>query len=57
MIVPYLVVSLYGAGGVAYVLGFLVGLLVLQAAIVAGLGIETNRRSLEALRPSAASLS
>ena len=49
--VPYVVVALFGAGGLVYVLGLLVGLLALQAVIVALLGVETNRQSLEELAP------
>lgn len=49
MIVPYVVVMLFNAGGVTYVLALLAGLLLLQAAVIALWGIETKDRSLEAL--------
>jgi len=51
ILVPYIVVGLYGVGGLVYVLGLLIGLLILQAVVVALLGVETNRYSLEALAP------
>lgn len=50
--VPYVVVALFGAGGLVYVLSLLIGLLALQAVIVAVLGVETNRHSLEELAPA-----
>jgi putative MFS transporter len=51
ILVPYIVVGLYGVGGLVYVLGLLIGLLILQAVVVALLGVETNRYSLEDLAP------
>jgi putative MFS transporter len=51
ILVPSIVVSLFGLGGVAYVLGLLIGLLILQAIIVGLFGVETNRHSLEELAP------
>ena len=36
----------------AYVLGLLIGLLILQAIIVGLFGVETNRHSLEELAPA-----
>jgi putative MFS transporter len=46
---PFAVVPLFGSFGVLGVVTLLGGILLGQAAIVAALGIETNRRSLEAL--------
>jgi MFS transporter, putative metabolite:H+ symporter len=51
ILVPSIVVSLFGLGGVAYVLGLLIGLLILQAIVVGLFGVETNRQSLEELVP------
>jgi MFS transporter, putative metabolite:H+ symporter len=51
ILVPSIVVSLFGLGGVTYVLGLLIGLLILQAIIVGLFGVETNRHSLEELAP------
>jgi putative MFS transporter len=51
VIVPYIVVALYASGGVALVLGLLVGMLLLQVVVVAFAGVETNLRPLEVLTP------
>ncbi|NVO16514.1 MAG: MFS transporter [Rhodoplanes sp.] len=51
VIVPYAVVSLHASGGITMVLTLLVGMLLVQAAVVATFGIETNKRSLEKLTP------
>ena len=47
VIVPYAVVALFAAGGIGFVLALLVGMLLLQALVVAVAGVETNLRSLE----------
>jgi hypothetical protein len=46
---PFAVVPLYNNFGVVGVATLLGAILTIQAVIVAGLGIETNERSLEAL--------
>jgi putative MFS transporter len=46
------VVPLFGSFGIVGVVALLGGILLIQAAIVAALGIETNQRSLEALAPT-----
>jgi MFS transporter, putative metabolite:H+ symporter len=51
---PFAVVPLFGSFGIVGVVTLLGGILLIQAAIVAALGIETNRRSLEALAPEEA---
>jgi putative MFS transporter len=48
---PFAVVPLFGSFGIVGVVALLGAILLIQAAIVAALGIETNRRSLEALAP------
>jgi putative MFS transporter len=48
---PFAVVPLFNRFGVLGVVTLLGGILITQAMIVAVLGIETNRRSLEALAP------
>ncbi|OWJ60047.1 MFS transporter [Paraburkholderia caledonica] len=49
---PQLVVMMYAAGGVKDVLTMIIGTLVVLAVVLAALGIETNRRSLEEIAPS-----
>ena len=44
---PFLMVALFGAHGVTGVLVFMIALLVLQIAAIAGWGIETRGRTLE----------
>ena len=50
---PFVVVAVFSARGVTGVVVLIGGLLVLQAAVVAALGIETRQRSLETLDPLA----
>jgi putative MFS transporter len=50
-ITPYLVVELFTRLGVLGVVSAIAGLLILQAIVIAILGIETRKRSLENLRP------
>jgi len=51
---PFLVVALFGRHGVTGVLAFMIALLVLQIAAVAGWGIETRGRTLEDVAADAA---
>lgn len=51
---PFLVVALFGSRGVTGVLAFMIALLVLQIAAVAGWGIETRGRTLEDVAADAA---
>jgi putative MFS transporter len=51
---PFLVVALFAGRGVTGVLAFMIALLVLQIAAVAGWGIETRGRTLEDLAAGAA---
>jgi putative MFS transporter len=48
---PFAVIPLFNNFGIVGVVALLGGILLIQAAIVAALGIDTNRRSLEALAP------
>jgi putative MFS transporter len=50
---PYIVVPLWTSFGTTGVVAFMASLLLLQAAVVAVLGIETRQRPLEDLRPEA----
>jgi len=50
--VQFLVVYLYGLGGLAAIIAMLVGLLVLEAVIIQIFGDETNQVSLEEAAPS-----
>ena len=49
ILTPLIVVALFKAYGVAGVLAFMLGLLVIQIIVVAGWGVEPARRGLEAL--------
>ncbi|WP_027798086.1 MFS transporter [Paraburkholderia dilworthii] len=49
---PQLVVMMYAMGGVQDVLAMIIGALVVLVVVLAVLGIETNRRSLEDIAPS-----
>jgi MFS transporter, putative metabolite:H+ symporter len=49
IVTPLIVVALFSNFGVAGVLGFMIGLLVLQIIVVAGWGVEPARRGLEEL--------
>jgi MFS transporter, putative metabolite:H+ symporter len=51
IVTPFAVVELFTRFGVTGVVSAVAGLLVLQAAVVALLGIETRNRPLEELRP------
>ena len=51
IVTPYLIVFLFGLYGVYGVVAVLCGLLLLQTAVVAAVGIETRRTPLEALAP------
>jgi len=51
IVTPFVVVELFTRFGVTGVVSAVAGLLVLQAAVVALLGIETRNRPLEELRP------
>jgi MFS transporter, putative metabolite:H+ symporter len=51
---PFAVIPLFNSFGIVGVVALLGGILLIQAAIVAALGIDTNRRSLEALAPEEA---
>jgi len=53
---PFIVLALFKAYGLHGVLGLMIGLLILQIAVVALWGIETNRRRLEELQAPAARL-
>jgi putative MFS transporter len=50
---PFIVLALFKSYGVQGVLGLMIGLLILQVAVVAIWGIETNRRGLEELQGAA----
>lgn len=50
---PYAVVALFGAYGIGGVIGTIAALYLALVVVVALFGIETNRKSLEALAPSA----
>ena len=54
ILVPFAVVWLYAAGGLAYVLGGVSSALVLQAVLALLYREETNGRSLEAIAGDAA---
>ena len=49
ILTPLIVVALFKDYGVAGVLGFMIGLLVIQIVVVAGWGIEPAKRGLEDL--------
>ena len=49
VVVPFLVIWLFKAQGVAGVIGFIVVLLIIQIVVVATLGVEPNGRTLEEL--------
>jgi len=49
---PFAVIPLFNSFGIVGVVALLGGILLIQAAIVAALGIDTNQRSLEALAPA-----
>ena len=51
IVTPFIVIALFGAGGIAAVLALMVALLVLQIVVVALFGIEPANRPLEALQP------
>jgi putative MFS transporter len=51
---PFLVVALFGSRGVTGVLAFMIALLVLQIAAIAGWGVETRGRTLEEVAADAA---
>jgi MFS transporter, putative metabolite:H+ symporter len=51
VLTPQLIVPLFAATGVAGVIALVAGLLALQAALIAWLGIETKEQPLEALVP------
>ena len=55
IITPLIVVALFRGFGVAGVLGFMIGLLVLQIIVVAAWGVEPARRGLEELESQEAS--
>jgi len=50
---PYAVVALFGAYGIGGVIGAIAALYIVLVLVVALFGIETNRKSLEALAPGA----
>ena len=52
IVTPYLIVFLFGLYGVYGVVAVLCGLLLLQTIVVAAVGIETRRVSLETLTPT-----
>ena len=51
IVTPFIVISLFRAYGVAGVVGFLVGLLVLQIIVVLLFGVEPRKRRLEEIDP------
>ena len=51
---PFLVIGLFKAHGVGGVVGLMIGLLIVQIAVVAAWGIEPAGRGLETLAPAAA---
>jgi len=51
---PFIVLALFKSYGVQGVLGLMIGLLLVQIVVVAIWGVETNRRGLEELQPTAA---
>jgi putative MFS transporter len=53
IVTPLIVVGLFRAYGVAGVLGFMIGLLIIQIVVVAVWGIEPTRRGLEELERAA----
>jgi putative MFS transporter len=53
IVTPLIVVALFSNFGVAGVLGFMIGLLILQIIVVAGWGVEPARRGLEDLESGA----
>jgi MFS transporter, putative metabolite:H+ symporter len=53
LVSPYIVVQLWTSFGTAGVVAVMASLLLLQAAVIAVLGIETRKRPLEDLRPEA----
>ena len=50
---PFIVLSLFKGYGVAGMIGLMIALLIVQIVVVATMGIETNRRGLEALTAKA----
>jgi putative MFS transporter len=53
LVSPYIVVQLWTSFGTAGVVAVMASLLLLQAVVIAVLGIETRKRPLEDLRPAA----
>jgi putative MFS transporter len=51
IVTPFIVVALFQAHGVAGVLAMMIGLLLVQAAVVLVFGIEPRRRPLEEMKP------
>lgn len=54
IVTPYMVVAVFADYGISGVLGVMVAFLAVQALVVAALGIETRKKSLEAIASSSA---
>jgi len=54
IVTPFIVVALFSRRGVGGVLAFIIALLLVQIVVVAVIGVEPKRRSLEDLAPDAA---